>query len=379
MANKFQVFGKDGNNIISPYASDNEVLNGFQPGTIINSATMNSVLKQNSLITYAIAQYIVTNNLGGASDIDIEMTPAQIQTKVNALFNALYEWKLYLTSTDNTHTDKFLIGHWNSSAWVIQAKHLEEIVWPSATSVNLLATIVSESISTGTQVQIQAGSGNAATFTITKCKEAESASTATNATNAIHATNADNATNATNADNATNATNANYATSAGSATTAASATNATNLHSVNNNYTADSLDLLLTTMNSSITAKQLYLHCIHFAASGINSGGIDQRDCTINVTLNIYNTSPNAYSSNSEFYNAFVNTNLKTMSNGYFDKNSFGGFITELICGYNSTVDDDILNFKGFTVEDNSWSPREVYIYGSTQILNFSDVVTRIL
>lgn len=161
MANNFQIFSKDGTNIIQNYASDSEILNGFQANTVISSSKVNSVLKQCSLVTYAIAQYIVSKSLGSTNNFSIEMTQTQINAETEAFFNKLYNWNTMLTTTDADHTDKFLLSQYDSgsSKWVVSSKKISEITWPNATN-------------------------------------------ATNATTAANATNAANAANATHADSA---------------------------------------------------------------------------------------------------------------------------------------------------------------------------------
>ena len=138
MANNFQVFGKQGSNLLTPYASNSEVLNGYQPNTVINSATMNSVLKQNSLVTYAIANYIVTNQFGDTNDFDITMTEAEANSEIEAFFNKLYGWNTYLTQTDVDHTPKFLVGYYDAGPerWEIEARHTDSYVWPKSETTN---------------------------------------------------------------------------------------------------------------------------------------------------------------------------------------------------------------------------------------------------
>lgn len=167
--NNFQIFGKSGSNILSPYNTNSEVLNGFQPNTIINSATMNSVLKQNSLITYAIAQYIIDKNIGSSSvDMSITMTQTQVQNKIDSLFNKFSEWeRLLITQPGSDHTnDYFLYSYYdnNQNERLIDSIKTSDYIWPKAEDANfaynvdLFGSIYASDPTNGDRIKVSSSS-----------------------------------------------------------------------------------------------------------------------------------------------------------------------------------------------------------------------------
>lgn len=111
MANNFKIFAPDTTNIRSDneYNSLNERINGFQPQTVISSSTMNTVLRQNSLISYAIAQMIVDGGYA-TGDIGPNSNPTTFQTAFENFMKGYFKKELGLDVMSNPS-----IPYWNGS------------------------------------------------------------------------------------------------------------------------------------------------------------------------------------------------------------------------------------------------------------------------
>lgn len=114
MANNFRVFAPDTTNIRtdSDYISLNERINGFQPQTAISSATMNTVLRQSSLVSYAIAKMIVDGGYA-TGDIGPNSNPTTFQTYFENFMKNYFKKELGL---DSITAGSF--GYWNGSKYV---------------------------------------------------------------------------------------------------------------------------------------------------------------------------------------------------------------------------------------------------------------------
>lgn len=114
MANNFRVFAPDTTNIRtdSDYISLNERINGFQPQTAISSSTMNTVLRQSSLVSYAIAKMIVDGGYA-SGDIGPNSNPTTFQTYFENFMKGYFKKELGL---DSITSGSF--GYWDGSKYV---------------------------------------------------------------------------------------------------------------------------------------------------------------------------------------------------------------------------------------------------------------------
>lgn len=113
MANNFRVFGQNTTNIRSDteYINLNERINGFQPQTAISSLTMNTVLRQNSLISYAIAKMMFDG--GYATVISPNSNTTSFQTAFENFMKGYFKKELGLDTVDNGS-----LGYWNGNKYV---------------------------------------------------------------------------------------------------------------------------------------------------------------------------------------------------------------------------------------------------------------------
>ena len=113
MANNFRVFAQDTTNIRndSEYINLNERINGFQPQTAISSTTMNTVLRQSSLVSYAIAKMIVDG--GYATDVSPNTNATTFQTYFENFMKGYFKKELGLDTIDTGS-----LGYWNGSKYV---------------------------------------------------------------------------------------------------------------------------------------------------------------------------------------------------------------------------------------------------------------------
>ena len=109
MANNFRIFAQDTTNIRtdSEYINLNERINGFQPQTVISSATMNTALRQSSLVSYAIAKMMDDNGFT-TGDIGPSMDATTFQEAFED-FMANY----FKAEVGFVDIDAGSLGYWN--------------------------------------------------------------------------------------------------------------------------------------------------------------------------------------------------------------------------------------------------------------------------
>ncbi len=204
--NKFKVFGESTTNILSDdsFSTDSEVTNGFQRNTTINSNTMNTILRQCSLISTVIADDIVSKE-----SIDISPNMKYDTLKTNYVNYMDYKTKLGLNNLTSG------IAIWSGNKF----KSKKESTLDVASAVNVTTSIngkkISDIFESNDGVTVKKSTDVTSTINGKNISDIFDSDgiRVKNAINAINAINSANSTNATNSETTNKLSNFNNSSS----------------------------------------------------------------------------------------------------------------------------------------------------------------------
>lgn len=261
----------------------------FGTGDYLKSKVFNTILRETSLVTKAIGDFVKDKM---SSNIEVTTsggtTPAQITTALTATINSLisaasgFSGQSVKLTGAVTGTSSYSSNTWTVATTIpngsISANKLGSIIQTGTSTAAGLTVTLSQDSSTN-KLKIGLSGTVTADHTAT-ADNATYANTAATAASATYAATAGSAGTATSADTANTATNATYATTAGSANTAGSAAQF-NGHDYNSLFNVDGKAIV------ALVAEEAY-HADTASEAGQATNATNAVNATNATTLNKY-------------------------------------------------------------------------------------------